>query len=159
MNFFRVSVAVGMVLLAGLPFVCSCSPKAKIERLKEECSVQVSDVRVEAITLLNMELAVDLVILNPTSESLTAKKITYTISLNDVKVGHGMVEQELELVKMGETAFTLPVNISLISLTGGAERILTERRAECTVEGYILIDLFLADFQLPFQVRKEVLLK
>jgi LEA14-like dessication related protein len=158
MSISKVNLLIVLALTVSLSG-CSLSPQAKLERLKKECTVDVRDIRVESVSLFDMQFAIDLVIMNPTEESLTAKSIAYTISLNQVKVGYGTIDQQVELVKMGETKLTVPVNISLLSLTGGAKRILTERQADCKVEGNVVFDYLFLDFELPFKVEKAVSLK
>jgi len=154
----RIKLLIALLLVASLS-ACSLSPKAKMERLKKDCTVDVRDIRVESVNLFDMQFAIDLVIMNPTNESLTSKSIAYTISLNQVKVGYGAIDQQVELVKMGETRLTVPVNISFLSLTGGAGKILTERKADCKVEGNVVINYLFLDFALPFKVEKIINLK
>jgi len=139
-----------------LPIVILTCGRSSIEKLKEECSARVEDIRIVRADLFSVLLEVDVLVMNPTPYSVTIKSIDYDVYVEDELIDRHSAEEYIELTKGGETPLKFPISISYHSIEDIAPDFAGKRTVKLKITGDVILQHSLTKFKVNFSFAGPV---
>ncbi|HDM42802.1 MAG TPA: hypothetical protein ENG29_00260 [Firmicutes bacterium] len=135
----------------------SCS-RSGLEKMKEECSADIKDVRVERADLFGVLIQVDVVISNPTPNTATIRRVDYDVYVEDKLVDTHSRDEYIELIKGGNTPLTVPINLSYQSIEHIRPDATGQRTVNLRIEGSIIMSRGMGKIAIDFDFEGPVVL-
>ncbi|MDD5556186.1 MAG: LEA type 2 family protein [bacterium] len=115
--------------------------------------VTLLEIRYREIGVAGLTMETDLLIENPNGFPVKIDRLTYSLSLDGVRFGHGSRRKKLTVGRHGEKRLSVPLRLSFVDMVASAVRAVRGGSGAYRIDGEMILRTSEGDHPRPF--RKE----
>lgn len=148
----RAALAIAAIALAVLasPLVY----REVLESSLEKCEISLYDVRLREVGAASATLEVKLRVVNPGPLALRLSKLYYSLYVNDIYLGDGVVREGFEVPAGGSAIVSSELDLSYIGAVQALASIIKSGEAKWRINGTAYAETFLGPISASFEAGK-----